>query len=354
MSAVVVMRYEKPRLLERHMPHSVLSRRARGAAAVLASSLLLASIAGPLTRASAAAEAVPLDPGTIVSSDGRVFPAAPVSALSSPPFRGTGVLPESVRPTVVPPHPEAVPLEIDYDGNLIAIPTALARTESVIDTDERRQVTDTTVFPYRAIVSLIAYFPTGTGICTGFFMDADTLATAGHCVYNADWGGWATGIVAYPGRNGGTAPYGLAYATYIFATSGWTANGDHRYDYGAIKLDTALGNTVGWLGYGVKLDENVVKKNVRIFGYPGDKPAGTMWGTRRDIKGVEAQKLYYKIDTYGGQSGSPVYGKLSNTCQTCAFGIHAYGIGTEPYPGSNSGTRVSDSVFANLVYWASQ
>ena len=329
-------------------------RRARSLAAVLSAAVLLASVAGPLARASDAAEAVTLDPGTIVSSDGRVFPAAPLSALSSPPFHGTGVLPEGALPTVVPPHPEAVPLEIDYEGNLISVPSALARTETVIDADERRQVTDTTVYPYRAIVSLVMTFPTATAICTGFFIDADTLATAGHCVYAADWGGWATQIVAYPGRDGSSAPYGYAYATYIFATAGWTVNGDHRYDYGAIKLNTALGNTVGWLGYGVKLDENVVKKNVRIFGYPADKPEGTMWGTRRDIKGVEERKLYYKIDTFGGQSGSPVYGKLSNTCQPCAFGIHAYGIGIEPYPGSNSGTRVSDGVFANLAYWASQ
>lgn len=111
---------------------------------------------------------------------------------------------------------------------------------------------------------------------------------------------------------------------------------------------------MGWLGYGVKPDERLARVNVRIFGYPGDKESGTMWGTRRKIKGVEPQKLYYKIDTFGGQSGSPIYGKVSNTCQPCAFGIHAYGVGIEPFASSNSGTRVSDSVFANLVYWASQ
>lgn len=111
---------------------------------------------------------------------------------------------------------------------------------------------------------------------------------------------------------------------------------------------------MGWLGYGVKTDDKLAKVNIRIFGYPADKSSGTMWGTRRKIKGVEPQKLYYKIDTFGGQSGSPIYGKVSNTCQPCAFGIHAYGIGIEPFATSNSGTRVSDSVFANLVYWASQ
>jgi glutamyl endopeptidase len=290
-----------------------------------------------------------------VSSDGRVFPAAPSSVPGSRPFRGTGVLPHGVQPTVVPPDPEVIPFEIDYDGNLISLPGGPARTESVIDTDERHQVTDTTVFPYRAIAWLLLEFPNGSLFsCTGFFIDADTLATAGHCVYSEENGGWVTSITAYPGRNGASAPYGSAFATAVFAPSGWYDDGDHRYDYGAITLDTPLGNTVGWLGYGPKLDENVVKRNVRIFGYPADKPDRTMWGTRRDIKGVDEQKLYYKIDTAGGQSGSPVYGKLSNACQQCAFGIPAYGVGIEPYPGSNSGTRVSESVYANLLSWAAE
>lgn len=336
------------------MNHPIPSFSERRVAALALLSLFLLPVA-PSARAASAHDLAALDPGTIVSSDGRVFAAAPLSALESPPFHGTGVLPEGGHATVVPPHPEAVPLEVDAAGNLIDFTTRpLARTESVIDADERRQVTDTTAFPYRAIVSLVAYFPGGSGTCTGFFIDADTLATAGHCVYNESFGGWSTGIIAYPGRNGSSAPYGYAYATHIYATSGWYVAGDHRYDYGAIKLDTPLGTTVGWLGYGVKLDERLARVNVRIFGYPGDKPEGTMWGTRRKIKGVEAEKLYYKIDTAGGQSGSPIYGRLSNACPTCAFGIHAYGTGIEPYASSNSGTRVSSTVFANLVYWASQ
>lgn len=335
--------------------HSHRSSRSFRRTAAIQFLFLLVAAAAASAHVAAATETVALDPSTIVSSDGRVFPAAPVSVLESQPFQGTGVLPEGMHPEIVPHRPEAVPLEIDHDGNPIdGTGSSAATTESVIDTDERHQVTDTTVFPFRAIVSLVIDFPAGSGTCTGFFIDADTLATAGHCVYSADWGGWATAIAAYPGRNGAIAPFGSTYATYIYATSGWYNNGDHRYDYGAIKLNAALGNTVGWLGYGVKLDERLAKVKIRIFGYPGDKASGTMWGTRRTIKGVEPQKLYYKIDTYGGQSGSPIYGKLSNSCQICAFGIHAYGTGIDPYAGSNSGTRVSDSVFANLVYWASQ
>lgn len=336
------------------MIHRRPARRRLATAAFLATWLLLPTASG--VRVARAAEGVALDPGTIVSSDGRVFPAAPLSVLESRPFQGTGVLPEGAEAGFVPENPDAVPLEIDADGNHIDVrSSSVAGIESVIDTDERRQVIDTTVFPFRAIVSLVMKFGDDDAfICTGFFIDADTVATAGHCVYSHAKGSWATSITAYPGRNGASAPFGSTYATHVYATSGWYDDQDHRYDYGAIKLAAPLGNTVGWLGYGTKRDDKLANVNIRIFGYPGDKASGTMWGTRRRIKGVEPQKIYYRIDTFGGQSGSPIYGKLSNTCQQCAFGIHAYGVGIEPFPGSNSGTRVSASVFANLVYWASQ
>jgi glutamyl endopeptidase len=319
-----------------HPPLS--SCRLRRVFTVLASLAMLPAVAaGPGVRA-AAAQSAPTDPGTIVASDGRTFPSVTLPLLESPPFRGTGLLPEGARLARIEPNPDAVPITRGI--------------ESVIDTDERHQVTDTTVFPYRAIAFLLISSTGGSYSCTGFFISEDTVATAGHCVHGTELGGWATSITVYPGRNGDTLPYGSATSTMLYAPQEWIDSEDHRFDYGAIRIDSALGMTTGWLGYGVKLDEKLVKANVRIFGYPADKPFGTMWGTKRKIKGVAPEKLFYKIDTFGGQSGSPVYGKVSNSCPTCAFGIHAYGLGIEPFPGSNSATRVTDALFADLALWA--
>ncbi len=299
---------------------------------------------GPMVSAADAATGTGPDPSAVVASDGSRYPAAPLSALESLPFPGTGVLPEGARASRAAASPaNDLPAMVAY------------ATESVIGEDERRPVADTTAYPYRAIALLVLTYPSGNQYsCTGFFVDADTVATAGHCVYSHSEGSWVTSIVVYPGRNGDDIPYGSATSTAFFAPDEWVDGADHRYDYGAVKVDSPLGTTVGWLGYGVKVDQNVLKANVRIFGYPGDKPWATMWGTRRSIKGVDADKIFYKIDTYGGQSGSPVYGRLSNVCQPCAFGIHAYGTGIEPYGESNSGTRVNAAVLANLLYWASQ
>lgn len=302
--------------------------------------LVLAAFAVIATAVCAApvrAQSAPTDGGGMVSSDGRTLPSLSLSGLESPPFRGTGILPEGSRAGYAPPREDAVPITRGI--------------ESVIDTDERHQVTDTTVFPFRALVFLLISSPGGTYSCTGFFISENTIATAGHCVYGTELGGWATSITAYPGRNGDSTPYGSATSTQFFAPQAWIDDEDHRFDYGAIKLESALGTTTGWFGFGVKLDEKLVTAKVRIFGYPGDKTFATMWGTKRRIKGVAPEKLFYKIDTYGGESGSPVYGKVSNSCQTCAFGIHAYGVGIEPFPGSNSGTRVTDALFADLVTW---
>ena len=323
------------------MPHSIFHiHRLSDRAATVA--ILLALLGSPGASFGESAATASLAPGTVVASDGRTYPAAPVSALESPPFAGTGVLPEGARRLSAPPEAGVRAMEA-------------FSTESVIGTDERRQVTDTTVFPYRAIASLLISFPNSDGwICTGFFIDADTLATAGHCVFSHTEGGWATSITVYPGRNGDELPYGSASATNVFSVTGWVDDQDHRFDYGAIKINTPLGTTTGWLGYGAKIDENLVKANVRIFGYPADKPSGEMWGTRRRIKGVDTEKVFYKIDTFGGQSGSPVYGRVSNVCQPCAFGIHTNGTGIQPFGDSNSGARVTSTVFADLAYWASQ
>lgn len=323
------------------MSHSIphLHRRGSRTATV---AILLAVLGAPGASFAAAAATASLAPGTVVASDGGTYPAAPVSALESAPFEGTGVLPEGARARYAPPEVGVGAMQ------------GFA-TESVIGSDERRQVTDTTVFPYRAIASLVISFPNSDGwICTGFFIDADTLATAGHCVFSRTEGGWATSIAVYPGRNGDDLPYGSATSTELFSVAGWVDDEDHRYDYGAIKIDLPLGNTTGWLGYGVKIDDNLVKANVRIFGYPADKPSGEMWGTRRRIKGVDTEKIFYKIDTFGGQSGSPVYGRVSNLCQPCAFGIHTNGTGIQPFGDSNSGARVTSTVFADLLFWASQ
>ncbi len=186
-------------------------------------------------------------------------------------------------------------------------------------------------------------------IGTGWFIGPHTLMTAGHVVFIKNSGvpgrdGWVKRIVVMPGRNGSSLPYGSVTSSSFHSVVGWTSNGDENYDYGSIIIPNDLGNTVGWLGFGVYSDAELLASIGNISGYPGDKPTGTQWYDSRRIASVNTRKVYYDIDTAGGQSGSAVYRIIGGDRYGVA--IHAYGGVT-----TNSGTRIIKPVYDNMVAW---
>lgn len=58
---------------------------------------------------------------------------------------------------------------------------------------------------------------------------------------------------------------------------------------------------------------------------------------------VRRKKLYYEIDTYGGQSGSPIYIKEGDT--RTAIGIDTNGAAIGSQDPKNSGTRITQLMF---------
>lgn len=225
-----------------------------------------------------------------------------------------------------------------------------AQLETVHGVDDRVKITTTSSYPWRVHASLlITAADNSQWIGTGWFIGPHTLMTAGHVVYIKNSGvpgrdGWVKKIVVMPGRNGNTLPYGSVTSQSFRSVTGWTNNGDQNYDYGAILIPTNLGNTVGWFGFGVYNDATLTGSVVNISGYPGDKPSGTQWYGARKVDSVGARKVYYDIDTAGGQSGSAVYRIISGGRYGVA--IHAYGGAT-----TNSGTRIVTAVFNNMVNW---
>jgi glutamyl endopeptidase len=228
--------------------------------------------------------------------------------------------------------------------------TAPAGAETVHLPDDRVQITNTSVYPWCVHASLlITAADNSMWIGTGWFVGPHTLITAGHVVYIKNSGvpgrdGWVRQIRVMPGRNGNTLPYGAVTSSNFRTVNGWAQNGDPNFDYGAIILPTNLGNTVGWLGFGVYSDADLLQTVGNISGYPGDKPAGTQWYASRRIASVTSHKVYYDIDTAGGQSGSAVY-RIKNGGRY-AFAIHAYGGTTV-----NSGTRINTPVYNNILAW---
>ncbi len=223
--------------------------------------------------------------------------------------------------------------------------------ESVIGgTDERVRIQNTQQYPWHAIASLlITAADNSQWIGTGWFISPRTLVTAGHCVYIkgspvAGRNGWVKKIQVVPGRNSGEAPFGGLSATEFWTVKGWGEKGLEVFDYGAIILPSAFPQELGFFGFGVFDDETLVASTANVAGYPGDKPSGTLWYDKRQVGSVNPDKVFYAADTAGGQSGAPVY--VLREGQRVAVAVHAYGGST-----SNSGTRVSSQVFANLNSW---
>lgn len=217
--------------------------------------------------------------------------------------------------------------------------------ESVCGNDDRVEITNTTAIPWRWNCKLIIRFPNGaTGGCTGWFIGPKAVMTAGHCVYSSGNGGWARQIEVIPGMRGSTRPYGSMIGTSFRSVTGWTQNSDPNYDYGCIILPSpSLGNLVGYFGFAALTDASLQNLLVNNAGYPGDKPFGTQWFNAGTITNVTARKIYYMLDTYGGQSGSCTWRLLNN--QRHAVGIHAYG------GCPNSATRIVTAVYNNMMTW---
>jgi glutamyl endopeptidase len=216
--------------------------------------------------------------------------------------------------------------------------------------DDRVQITNTADYPWRVHASLlITAADNSRWIGTGWFIGPHTLMTAGHVVYIKNSGvagrdGFVKSIQVMPGRDGTKLPYGSATSTNFRTVNGWINNGSEEYDYGAIILATDLGNTTGWLGFGVYDDATLTSSVGNISGYPGDKPSGTQWYAARTIASVTARKVFYDIDTAGGQSGSAVYRLVSGNRYGVA--VHAYGGAV-----TNSGTRIVQPVYDNMLAW---
>lgn len=254
--------------------------------------------------------------------------------------------PEAVAEAAGAPPVELHDMLRDIGEASWGAPTAFP--ETVHGPDDRVQITRTKNFPWRVHCSLrIVAADDSLWIGTGWFVGPRLLVTAGHVVFIKHSGvpgrdGWVKTVDVVPGRNGNEQPFGSATSTHFHSVKGWTEDGDEKFDYGAIVLDEPLGDRTGWFGFAAYTDLQGVRGN--ISGYPGDKPAGTQWYDSRVIDSTTDRKVFYDIDTFGGQSGAAVYRIRDG--KRVAFGVHAYGGARV-----NSATRINRFVFDNITAW---
>lgn len=170
------------------------------------------------------------------------------------------------------------------------------------------------------------------------------VATAAHCLYKD--GSWVSPGRIIPARDGTSFPYGYCGWTRLFVPDGFVQyeTTQWKYDYGAIKLNCSIGNTVGWLGY-VVTTGNVNGTAIKIDGYPqGKSPSSSMWQSPGGITDSATDILHYDADTWPGNSGS--YVRRRSDDKIIAINSHDSHL-----LNFNAGTRITSTVSGNLALW---
>jgi V8-like Glu-specific endopeptidase len=220
------------------------------------------------------------------------------------------------------------------------------------------RILDTELAPWRRICALAISSPGGDFIGTGWFVGPRTIITAGHCVFHEGMDGWATRIAVSPGRNGTEFPYDTVTATRFSSLNLWVDSADPDFDIGAIHLDEPIGDLVGWFGVAALSTSELPGFFVNISGYPSVPGFGTQqYFHANRILRVTGRRIFYDVDTAGGQSGSPVWIYRSDGADPTAVGIHAYGVGGTPADlgiTANSAPRIIPEVLNQIKGWVQE
>jgi glutamyl endopeptidase len=237
-------------------------------------------------------------------------------------------------------------------GEPLRSPSVPSGLETIIGADDRVRILDTDLAPWRMVCALQMRGPSGSAIGTGWFVGPKTLLTAGHCVHSTMFfGGWATEIEVSPGRNGNEFPFKTVKSRTFNSVDRWVEKEDPDFDIGCIHLKEPLGDKVGWFALGALPPEELKGYLVNVSGYPGDRGNGTeQYHHKNRVLQVTDRRVFYDVDTFGGQSGAPAWIHENETAPPLAIGIHAYGVGGSGLE-ANSAPRIIPEVLEQIRGW---
>ena len=177
-------------------------------------------------------------------------------------------------------------------------------------------------------------------IGTGFLVDPQIVLTAGHCIFHGesnDVSSWLLPDVLefLPGKSRNLMLYNGRIVNWreevdpvvsesVFFHPNWR-DGDKRYDIGGVLLEKPLDLDFFFSPTNIE-NEDILKEKYAITGYPGDLDRGErMYTMKGGISKADDHFLHYKIDTSGGQSGSPIWRTVKdsdthNLCRSSYYG----------------------------------
>lgn len=193
-------------------------------------------------------------------------------------------------------------------------------------------------FPWRVNCKLAMRWVDNNGssawfVASGTMIDAETVVTAGHCVYSREAAfsanPWAQEVYVYPGWDGGDTlipasstmyPYGWGRGTLFGSWTSYTDSGNFDFDLGVIRLDRAVGALTGWFGweYGFDCLANVYNN----ASYPAESCGGGLH-TGRD--------MYYGSGTWDACDGNNGTMWQVNTISGCLTAVWGGMSGSSAY-----------------------
>ncbi|KAI4190981.1 MAG: hypothetical protein L6R41_000431 [Letrouitia leprolyta] len=215
--------------------------------------------------------------------------------------------------------------------------------ESVVDGGDERVLVDKSSFApggkYRSIVKLFIHYefqkPGSWAMGTGWLIAPDIFVTAGHCSY--DWShqlGRATEVKAYIGYDGRQSEKDskvqFRQVKTVVTTEGWvTTKGQKPFDVSFMQVDRPFTGITP-----IRFEDTPAQGSLAlgVVGYPGDlkdpktgEKGAHMYEmfmpTEFDLATQADTMLEYRIDTFGGNSGSPVLRQED----LVSIGAHVYG-----------------------------
>jgi V8-like Glu-specific endopeptidase len=208
--------------------------------------------------------------------------------------------------------------------------------------------------PLQGVVQVSVSYPDGKqAVGSGALVDSYHVVTAGHILYSASDGGYATSIKVVPAAQPSGAPFGAALGVYERVDPSWLGfSASHAgltspdfADIGLVTLNTSIGPGTGYFTLGSVRDGlNIAGYTFQAAGYP------TLTGLTAPQMFVESAPALGTVSTYGmdfsqsrlpavpGQSGSPIW-QLSGNGYPNLFGVLT----------GASGMSSSDTVYATRL-----